>query len=87
VTVARATAGETITLGSAQTALALVTRLAVALDAPRGDVLGDSDPAAVLAAMECIAAGVLAGLQPGDRGAGVLERIGLGLASVQMTGE
>jgi hypothetical protein len=45
-------------------------------------VLGGSDPAEVLAAMEAIAGGVLAGVCPGDRGAGVLERIGLALARV-----
>ena len=41
-----------------------------------------TDPAEVLAAIERIAAGVLADLQPGEKRAGVLERFGLGLAGV-----
>lgn len=68
---------------AAGTAIALVSRLVLTPDVPRADVLGDSDPGEVLAALELITAGVLAGLQPGDKGAGVLGRIGLGLAEAE----
>lgn len=80
---ARAVDEELVTFASASTAVALVSRLVLAPDVSREDVLGDSDPAEVLAAMEVVAAGVLAGLQPRDKGAAVLGRVGLGLADLE----
>lgn len=64
------------------TAVALVTRQALAPDIPRQDVLGGSDPAGVLAAMETVTAGLLAGVWPGDKGANALARIGLAVADL-----
>ena len=55
-------------------------------EVPREDVLGDRDPAAVLAAMESIAAGMLAGTWPGDGGAEALGRIGLAVAEMTSGG-
>lgn len=65
------------------TAVALVTRMALAPDVPREDVLGDEDPAAVLAVMEAVTATVLRNAWPGDGGAEVLARIGLVFAQME----
>lgn len=70
---------ETIPLAAMQAAVALLARHR-APEVPRNDVLGDHDPADVLAGMESIAGGLLAGVWPGDEGEDVLERIGLAVA-------
>jgi len=41
------------------------------------------DPAGALAAMEAITTGLLAGVWPRDKGAAVLERIGLAVADLE----
>ena len=84
---ARATGAspETVTLAGVRTAVALLARHR-APEVPRGSVLGDRDPADVLAGMEAIAGGVLEGVWPGDQGAALLERIGLAVAEMGADG-
>jgi hypothetical protein len=62
------------------TAVALLTRMTLAEEVPRDQVLGGEDPAAVLAVMEVVAATVLRDAWPEDGGAEVLGRIGLAVA-------
>jgi hypothetical protein len=76
---------ETVTLAGLRTAVALLARHR-APEVPREDVLGERDPADVLAAMESIAGGLLAGAWPVDGGAEVLGRIGLAAAEVTADG-
>lgn len=84
MTVAGAGPG-TVTLGGLRTAVALLARRR-APEVRRADVLGDHDPADVLAAMECLAGALLEGVWPDDRGADVLGRIGLAVAEVTAGG-
>ena len=70
---------ETVTLAGVRTAVALLARHR-APEVPREDVLEGHDPGDILAAMESIAGGLLAGAWPDDGGAGVLERVGLAVA-------
>jgi hypothetical protein len=72
-----------ITTAAVKTAVALVTRQAVAPEVPREDVLGDAPAGDVLEAMEAISTGLLAGISPGDGGAAVLGRIGLAVADLE----
>ena len=74
---------ETVTLAGVRTAVALLTRQQLAPDAPRGDVLDGQDPAEALAAMEAITTGLLAGIWPSDKGAAVLELVGLAVADLE----
>jgi hypothetical protein len=67
-----------------QAAVALVTRMALEVDVPREEVLGDVAPGDALAAMEAITAGVLAGVCPRDKGTDVLGRIGLAVAELEV---
>lgn len=73
---------ETVTLAGVQTAVALLARQLVP-DVSRGDVLDGQDPAEALAAMEAIATGLLAEVWPGDKGAAVLEQLGLAVADLE----
>ncbi len=72
---------DVIPLAAAQTAVALLARHR-APDVPRGDVLDGQDPADVLAAMEAIAGGLVAGVCPAGRGAHMLRQIGLAFAGM-----
>jgi len=76
---------EAVTLAGVQAAVALLARHR-APEVPRNDVLGGHDLSDVLAAMESIASGLLAGVRAGDEGADVLERIGLAVAEVTASG-
>ena len=71
---------ETVTLAGVRAAVALLTRHR-APEVPRQDVLEGHDPGDVLAGMEAIAGGLLAGVWPDDEGAEVLERVGLAAAA------
>lgn len=82
MTAARAAAEETVTLTGLRTAVALLARYG-APEVPRADVLAGHDPADILAAMESIASGLLAGTLPGGAGAEVLAGIGLAAASIE----
>jgi hypothetical protein len=63
-------------------AVALTARLALGVAVPREAVLGDEDPAAVLAVLEAVTAHLLKMGWPEDGGAEVLSRVGLALADL-----
>jgi hypothetical protein len=79
----RAEAPASITVAAVKTAVALITRQAVAPDVQREDVLGGVPADGVLEAMEAVAGGLLAGISPGDGGAAMLERVGLAIADLE----
>jgi hypothetical protein len=58
-------------------AVALLTRQQLALDVPRSNLTEGIPADDVLQAMEENTSGVLAGVWPADRGAGLLEQLGL----------
>jgi hypothetical protein len=73
---------ETVTLAGVQTAVALLAR-ELAPGVPRSDVLDGQDPGEALAAMGAITVGLLAGVWPRDKGAAVLEQLGLAVADLE----
>ena len=59
------------------TAVALLTRARTCPDVSRAQVIGDQSPGQVLAVMETITDACLEALSPRDKGACVLEALGL----------